>query len=108
MRPAGDRYRCGVVAALLGTLDRLEPVDRALQQGLIVNKFRGGATLFQSGVDFLVQRSGVSVLGVVVNGVRPTEAAYESYHYQRNNHYADTGAPTGGGGAPSTDDELPS
>ena len=40
---------------------------------------------------------GVSVLGVVVNGVRPTESSYENYHYH-SSHYADTGAPTGGGG----------
>jgi capsular exopolysaccharide synthesis family protein len=45
---------------------------------------------------------GVSVLGVVVNGVRPTESSYENYHYH-SSHYADVAA----GGPPLTDDELP-
>jgi capsular exopolysaccharide synthesis family protein len=49
---------------------------------------------------------GVSVLGVVVNGVRPSESSYENYHYH-SSHYADTGAVTGGGVPMTTDDELP-
>jgi Mrp family chromosome partitioning ATPase len=49
---------------------------------------------------------GVSVLGVVVNGVRPTEASYENYHYH-SSHYADVGTTTGGGLPLTTDDELP-
>ncbi len=62
---AGDIDRGGVFAQLFGTVELLEPSERAMIKGLIINKFRGDVTILQNGLDMLFDLTKKSVLGVV-------------------------------------------
>ncbi|MBV8083918.1 MAG: cobyric acid synthase [Chloroflexi bacterium] len=62
---AGDIDRGGVFASLLGTLELLPPQHQERVKALVVNKFRGDRALLQPGLEFIAERTGKPILGVV-------------------------------------------
>lgn len=61
----GDIDRGGVFAHLYGTYHLLEPKERGLVRGFVINKLRGDPSLLEPGLVQIEELTGVPVVGVV-------------------------------------------
>ncbi len=61
----GDIDRGGVFASLYGTVALLEPEERAMIRGLVINKFRGDPEILRPGLKMIEERLGIPVTGVI-------------------------------------------
>ena len=60
-----DIDRGGVFAHLYGTLALLSDSEQARVKGFVINRFRGDIALLQSGLDWLEEKTGKPVIGVL-------------------------------------------
>jgi len=60
-----DIDRGGVFAHLYGTYHLLSPSEQQRIKGFVINRFRGDVSLLTSGLDWLEDKTGVPVLGVI-------------------------------------------
>ncbi len=70
-----DIDRGGAFAQVVGTLELLEPEERKLIKGVVINKFRGQRSILEPGLKWLEERTGIPVVGVIpwIEGIFPAE-----------------------------------
>ncbi|MBI5522496.1 MAG: cobyric acid synthase [Desulfarculus sp.] len=81
----------GVFGQVLGSLSLLTPSERRLVAGVVVNKFRGDAALFDEGIRIIERRGHKPVLGLL--------PFFRLGLPQEDGVALERGAPAGGGGA---------
>lgn len=86
-----DIDRGGAFAHIIGTLELLEPEERALIKGFIINKFRGQKSILDPGLTWLEERTGIPVVGVIpwIDEVFPAEDSLDLLDRRSPNSHTD-------------------
>jgi adenosylcobyric acid synthase len=86
-----DIDRGGAFAHIIGTLELLEPAERALIKGIVINKFRGQRSLLDPGIRWLEERTGIPVIGVIpwIDQFFPAEDSLDLFERRDRNYQGD-------------------
>ena len=60
-----DIERGGVFAQIIGTIALMQPDEKRLIKGIIINRFRGDKALFETGLTWIEKETGIPVLGIL-------------------------------------------
>ena len=60
-----DIERGGVFAQIIGTLKLLQPEEKKLIKGILINRFRGDLELFEEGKRWIENKTKIPVLGII-------------------------------------------
>ena len=60
-----DIERGGVFAQIIGTLELMQPEEKKLVKGIIINRFRGDLALFEEGKKWIENNTLIPVMGVI-------------------------------------------
>ena len=60
-----DIEKGGVFSQIVGTLELMQPEEKRLIKGIIINRFRGDLSLFDEGRKWIEKHTGVPILGIL-------------------------------------------
>lgn len=86
-----DIDKGGVFGSVYGTIALLEPWERQLVKGIIINKFRGDASLFEEGKKMMEELTKMPVLGVMPYAADIVLEEEDSVALQQRNRTAVSG-----------------